>query len=60
LEGEVRNEGRKIKMKAKTLVWKTQEDFLKILYREDEIDRERYLTDATVTQRQTMTLLSCA
>lgn len=26
-------------MKDKTLVWKTQEDFLKILYREDEIDR---------------------
>lgn len=26
-------------MKDKTLVWKTQEDFLKILYKEDEIDR---------------------
>ena len=36
-------------MKDKTLVWKTQEDFLKILYKEDEIDRLLLLISGNIS-----------
>ncbi len=35
-------------MNNKTLIWKTQEDFLKILYKEDEIDRLHLLISQNI------------
>ena len=36
-------------MKDKTLIWKTQEDFLKILYKQDEIDRVHLLISQNIS-----------
>ena len=36
-------------MKDKTLVWKTQEDFLKILYKQDEVDNLSLLISQNIS-----------
>lgn len=36
-------------MKDKTLIWKTQEDFLKILNKQDEIDRLHLLISQNIS-----------
>ena len=36
-------------MNNKTLIWKTQEDFLKILYKQDEIDRVHLLISQNIS-----------